>query len=47
MHNKFRTAVTSRVEREEYRTKKGVTGNFHTNWVVLFLMLSGGYTVIC
>lgn len=46
MHNKFRTAVTSGVGREENRTKKGVTGNFHTNWAVLFLMLSGGYKLL-
>lgn len=47
MHTKFRTVVTSRIEREEKGTKEGVIENFHTNWAVLFLKLSGGFTVIC
>ena len=38
MHTEFRTAVISSIGVEENGTKKGVTGNFHTNWAVLLLM---------
>lgn len=47
MHTTFRTAVSSGVGREEKMTREGVTGNFHINWSVLLLMLSGRYTVVC
>lgn len=46
MHTKFRTVVTSEVSRKGNGTREGVTGNFHTNWAVLLLMLSSGYTLI-